>query len=60
MVFVPERHYTDHTRTCRVYSDMHTGDWWWAVQVRKPLYVLIQALTSHNRRPLNPVSLEQQ
>ncbi|KAH9015234.1 hypothetical protein EDB85DRAFT_2076369 [Lactarius pseudohatsudake] len=32
MVFTPERHYTRHDRTCRVYSDMHTGDWWWAVQ----------------------------
>ncbi|KAI9434821.1 hypothetical protein H4582DRAFT_2174356 [Lactarius indigo] len=32
LVFVPERHYTDHERTCRVYSEMHTGNWWWAVQ----------------------------
>ncbi|KAH9003605.1 hypothetical protein EDB83DRAFT_2509552 [Lactarius deliciosus] len=32
MVFAPERHYTERDRTCRVYSDMHTGDWWWAVQ----------------------------
>lgn len=33
LVFAPERHYTDHQRTCRVYSEMHTGDWWWSVQV---------------------------
>ncbi|KAH9040509.1 hypothetical protein EDB85DRAFT_1858737, partial [Lactarius pseudohatsudake] len=32
LVFAPERHYTDHERTCRVYSEIHTGDWWWAVQ----------------------------
>ncbi|KAH9012665.1 hypothetical protein EDB83DRAFT_2508778 [Lactarius deliciosus] len=32
LVFVPERHYTNHERTCRVYSEIHTGDWWWAVQ----------------------------
>ncbi|KAH8982305.1 hypothetical protein EDB83DRAFT_2326586 [Lactarius deliciosus] len=32
MVFAPERHYTKHDWTCQVYSDMHTGDWWWAVQ----------------------------
>ncbi|KAH9021271.1 hypothetical protein EDB84DRAFT_1275071 [Lactarius hengduanensis] len=34
LVFAPERHYTDHERTCRVYSEIHTGNWWWAVQVR--------------------------
>ncbi|KAH9030534.1 hypothetical protein EDB85DRAFT_2074297 [Lactarius pseudohatsudake] len=32
LVFAPERHYTDAERTCRVYSEMHTGDWWWSVQ----------------------------
>jgi Plavaka transposase len=34
LAFTPERHYTDPERTCRIYSDMHTGEWWWAVQVR--------------------------
>ena len=33
LAFVPERHYTDQERTCRVYNEMYTGDWWWAVQV---------------------------
>ena len=33
LVFVPERHYLDPEHTCRVYSEMHTRDWWWAVQV---------------------------
>jgi len=33
LVFAPERHYTDPERTCRIYNEMHTGDWWWAVQV---------------------------
>ncbi|KAI9432280.1 hypothetical protein H4582DRAFT_2113196 [Lactarius indigo] len=32
LAFVPERHYADPERTCRIYSEMHTGDWWWAVQ----------------------------
>ncbi|KAH9061974.1 hypothetical protein EDB87DRAFT_391243 [Lactarius vividus] len=32
LVFAPERHYADAERTCRVYSEMHTGDWWWSVQ----------------------------
>jgi hypothetical protein len=33
LTFVPERHYTSHERTCRVYNEMYTGDWWWSVQV---------------------------
>jgi hypothetical protein len=37
LVFAPERHYADRERTCRVYSEMHTGDWWWAVQVHNSL-----------------------
>ncbi|KAN0141530.1 hypothetical protein V8E53_000775 [Lactarius tabidus] len=32
LIFAPEQHYTDHERTEHVYSEMHTGDWWWAVQ----------------------------
>ena len=34
LIFSPEHHYSDRDHTCRVYSEMHTGDWWWAVQVR--------------------------
>lgn len=36
LVFAPERHYTSHERTCRVYNEMYIGDWWWKVQVSKP------------------------
>ncbi|KAF8266477.1 hypothetical protein EI94DRAFT_1803081 [Lactarius quietus] len=32
LAVTPERHYADEDRTERVYSEMHTGDWWWAVQ----------------------------
>ena len=39
LVVVPERHYTSHERTCRIYNDMHTGDWWWAVQVREQQWI---------------------
>ena len=35
LIIAPEWHYVDHERTERVYSEMHTGDWWWAVQVHK-------------------------
>ena len=34
LVVTPERHYTNQGQTERIYSEMHTGDWWWAVQVR--------------------------
>ena len=37
LVIAPERHYVDRERKRRVYSEMHTGDWWWAVQVHKYL-----------------------
>jgi hypothetical protein len=33
LIFAPARHYTGPERTCRIYNDMHTGDWWWTVQV---------------------------
>ncbi|KAF8489361.1 hypothetical protein F5888DRAFT_1638649 [Russula emetica] len=32
LVFAPERHYTSHERTTRIYNKMYTGDWWWKVQ----------------------------
>ena len=33
LVFAPERHYTDATRTCQIFNEMHTGNWWWSAQV---------------------------
>jgi hypothetical protein len=44
LVFVPKHHYADCEWTCQVYSDMHTGDWWWAVQVHDLLCALVQVL----------------
>ncbi|KAN0142113.1 hypothetical protein V8E53_000575 [Lactarius tabidus] len=32
LILAPERHYTNISRTCRVYNELHTGDWWWSVQ----------------------------
>ena len=34
LILAPERHYTDQTKTSRVYHDMHTAQWWWEMQVR--------------------------
>ena len=33
LLFAPERHYTDMSRKCQLYHDMHTGKWWWDTQV---------------------------
>jgi hypothetical protein len=38
LFLAPERHYTDAERTCRVYNEVHTGDWWWSVQVRGTIF----------------------
>ncbi|KAF8272272.1 hypothetical protein EI94DRAFT_1862395 [Lactarius quietus] len=32
MVYAPECHYANIEWSSHVYSEMHTGDWWWAVQ----------------------------
>ncbi|KAN0128970.1 hypothetical protein V8E53_013232, partial [Lactarius tabidus] len=32
LILAPEWHYTDILRTCQVYNELHTGDWWWSVQ----------------------------
>ncbi|KAH8995298.1 hypothetical protein EDB86DRAFT_3164988 [Lactarius hatsudake] len=32
LVFAPERHYKDANHTTQVFSEMHTGKWWWSVQ----------------------------
>lgn len=31
--FTPERHYADADQTIRIYGEMHTGRWWWELQV---------------------------
>jgi Plavaka transposase len=35
LAFAPERHYADADMTIRVFTEMHTGKWWWATQVSK-------------------------
>ena len=34
LVFAPERHYQDAGHTIQAFGEMHTGKWWWSVQVR--------------------------
>ncbi|KAI9430032.1 hypothetical protein H4582DRAFT_2114015 [Lactarius indigo] len=56
MIFAPERHHTEHDWTCRVYSDMHTGDWWWAVQTslesHRPGATVIPVILSSDKTQL--------
>ena len=33
LIFAPEQHFTNNEQTSRIYNKMHTGDWWWSVQV---------------------------
>jgi hypothetical protein len=33
LAFVPVQVYTDAEQTCHVVNEMHTGDWWWSLQV---------------------------
>lgn len=58
LVFAPERHYTNSTQTRRVYSEMHTGDWWWSVQVCTWPYSGI-ILIRDTRRPWRHIVLAQ-
>ncbi|KAK7021100.1 hypothetical protein VNI00_017503 [Paramarasmius palmivorus] len=34
LVFAPERHYKDSSKSVQLYHDMYTGNWWWDTQVR--------------------------
>jgi hypothetical protein len=40
LAVTPERHYADQDWAVRVFSEMYTGDWWWAVQVRRSIVML--------------------
>ncbi|KAH8976593.1 hypothetical protein EDB92DRAFT_1938543 [Lactarius akahatsu] len=56
LAFAPERHYVDHRRACHVYSEMHTGDWWWAVQMsleaHRPGATVIPVIISSDKTQL--------
>ncbi|KAH9014404.1 hypothetical protein EDB84DRAFT_1277679 [Lactarius hengduanensis] len=56
LAFAPERHYSDPEHTCRIYSEMHTGDWWWAVQTslesRQPGATVVPLILSSDKTQL--------
>lgn len=45
LVFAPERHYEDAAHTKQIFSEMHTGKWWWSVQVRPSIGFKCSLLT---------------
>lgn len=47
LLLIPERHYTDASMSTRVYFDMNTGKWWWAMQVI-PDVLLMNHITKLN------------
>ncbi|KAH8999683.1 hypothetical protein EDB86DRAFT_3075750 [Lactarius hatsudake] len=56
LAFAPERHYSDPECTCRIYSEMHTGDWWWAVQtsleLQQPSATVVPLILSSDKTQL--------
>jgi hypothetical protein len=50
LVFAPEHHYQDVEHTKQLFGEMHTGKWWWSVQVRQNISFLwfITDMTSSN------------
>jgi Plavaka transposase len=38
LAFSPAQHYTGADQACRIINEMHTGDWWWSIQVRNVTY----------------------
>ncbi|KAF8258427.1 hypothetical protein EI94DRAFT_1912347 [Lactarius quietus] len=56
LVFTPERHYADNERSNCVYSEMHTGNWWWAVQTslegRRPGATVVPVIISSDKTQL--------
>jgi hypothetical protein len=53
LVFRPERHYKDKEKKQRVYHELHTGDWWWEVQVSILYAVLVSPAYICYRQYLN-------
>ncbi|KAI0056075.1 hypothetical protein BV25DRAFT_1814750 [Artomyces pyxidatus] len=56
MAYAPERHYTDADHTVRVYNEMHTGKWWWRVQLaiekREPGGTVLALIVSSDKTQL--------
>ena len=60
LVFAPERHYTDGSRSIRIYHEMHTGQWWWETQVSILVHGHLPLLDVLLRSSSSAVNLAQQ
>ncbi|KAH9952375.1 hypothetical protein BC827DRAFT_1159874 [Russula dissimulans] len=57
LIFPPKQQYLDSEKTRQVYSEMHTSDWWWSVQLMLfqnkmvyPIYLTIGNIPKDIRR----------
>ncbi|KAI0819424.1 hypothetical protein BC628DRAFT_1332819 [Trametes gibbosa] len=56
LLLVPEQHYTDESKSARVYFNMNTGKWWWttqeALEKEKPGATVIPVIISSDKTQL--------
>ncbi|KAI0059399.1 hypothetical protein BV25DRAFT_1783583, partial [Artomyces pyxidatus] len=56
MAYAPEQHFADDEMKKRIFSEMHTGDWWWQAQVcleqDKPGATIVPCLVSTDKTQL--------
>ncbi|KAH8994678.1 hypothetical protein EDB86DRAFT_3064651 [Lactarius hatsudake] len=52
LIFAPERHYQDVDHTVQVTGEMHTGKWWWSVQLHRPGATVIPVIISSDKTQL--------
>ncbi|KAI0772149.1 hypothetical protein BD413DRAFT_474708, partial [Trametes elegans] len=56
LLLVPEKHFTDHTKTTQVFFDMNTGKWWWttqeALEKERPGATVIPVIISSDKTQL--------
>ncbi|KAF8262616.1 hypothetical protein EI94DRAFT_1773137 [Lactarius quietus] len=57
LVLVPERHYRDPGHADQIFSEMHTGRWWWSVQqsleLRSPGATVVPVIISSDKTQLS-------
>jgi hypothetical protein len=52
LAHAPEKHFTSVDKKTRIYSEMHTGKWWWNIQVGFVLLAGIMHITNMNQEEL--------
>ena len=57
LIFAPEHHYQDAGHTTQIFSEMHTGKWWWSVQVCPKILPLLIVYLQSSQKSLDLRSL---